>query len=284
MKAFHENRDYNNNIPISCNIIDELNFHAHWHDEVEIIFITKGCLKIGINTDVYEAHSGSFTICCGKDIHYINSVEKSTQAIVLLFKPEILNNSQNEVNNYCLKHKHITPELLTTLNVPLKIIEQIQLDLTTTLIELRNKEPNYEYILKSKILEIVGLIFRYIPTTSSNMLNDTYNYYYIKRMQNILRYLEEHCADDINLDIASSKCNLSKYHFSRLFNNIVGENLPRFINTLRIDKAKKLLKNNDLTISYIALECGFKSIRSFNRTFKKLENISPSNFRHNRNE
>lgn len=284
MKAFHENRDYNNNIPISCNIIDELNFHAHWHDEVEIIFITKGCLKIGINTDVYEAHSGSFTICCGKDIHYINSVEKSTQAIVLLFKPEILNNSQNEVNNYCLKHKHITPELLTTLNVPLKIIEQIQLDLTTTLIELRNKEPNYEYILKSKILEIVGLIFRYIPTTSSDMLNDTYNYYYIKRMQNILRYLEEHCADDINLDIASSKCNLSKYHFSRLFNNIVGENLPRFINTLRIDKAKKLLKNNDLTISYIALECGFKSIRSFNRTFKKLENISPSNFRHNRNE
>lgn len=284
MKAFHENRDYNNNIPISCNIIDELNLHAHWHDEVEIIFITKGCLKIGINTDVYEAHSGSFTICCGKDIHYINSVEKSTQAIVLLFKAEILNDLQNEVKNYCLKHKHITPELLTTLNVPLEIIEQIQIDLTTTLIELRNKEPNYEYILKSKILEIVGLIFRYIPTTSSDMLNDTYNYYYIKRMQNILRYLEEHCADDINLDIASSKCNLSKYHFSRLFNNIVGENLPRFINTLRIDKAKKLLKNNDLTISYIALECGFKSIRSFNRTFKKLENISPSNFRHNRNE
>ena len=58
-----------------------------------------------------------------------------------------------------------------------------------------------------------------------------------------------------------------------------GLTLKQFINQLRIEEAKRLLKNSDLRINEIAYEVGYDNVTHFNRTFKSMTDLSPSNYR-----
>lgn len=60
-----------------------------------------------------------------------------------------------------------------------------------------------------------------------------------------------------------------------------GLTLKQFINQLRIEEAKRLLKNSDLRINEIAYKVGYDNVTHFNRTFKSMTDLSPSNYRKN---
>jgi len=67
----------------------------------------------------------------------------------------------------------------------------------------------------------------------------------------------------------------SPYYISKIFKIQTGEGILDFINSVRIEKAKELLKNNEFTQEIIAEKVGFTNVRTFQRTFKKLEGITP---------
>ena len=77
------------------------------------------------------------------------------------------------------------------------------------------------------------------------------------------------------LDI-SQHLNISPCYFSKLFKSIFGINYRMFLNKMRIDKAESIIKNEDKKIIEVALECGFESIRTFNRVFKSIKGFAPS--------
>lgn len=89
-----------------------------------------------------------------------------------------------------------------------------------------------------------------------------------------LNYTSKICVDDI-----AKFCLCSASHINHTFKKISGKSISRYTNELRIKKAKSLLKNTDLSISEIAAEVGFSETNYFTNTFKKYENISPSQYR-----
>lgn len=64
-----------------------------------------------------------------------------------------------------------------------------------------------------------------------------------------------------------------------LFRDTLGITFNTFINNIRLEKAKLMLKKNDMTVTEIAFECGFGSIRSMNRIFLKQLGCSPTEYR-----
>jgi AraC-like DNA-binding protein len=96
---------------------------------------------------------------------------------------------------------------------------------------------------------------------------------------NAIRYIEENLSNVICLDDIAEKANVSKYHFCRLFKKRVGMSPLRFATCMRIEKAKELLKNDDLTISTAAANVGFNDISSFIKQFKRLTGMTPSSYR-----
>lgn len=72
---------------------------------------------------------------------------------------------------------------------------------------------------------------------------------------------------------------LSQRHFSRRVKSVTGVNTALYIRSLRIKKACELLRDTDLTISEIFVECGFDSANYFSRVFKQVMGMSPSEYR-----
>lgn len=74
-------------------------------------------------------------------------------------------------------------------------------------------------------------------------------------------------------------CSMSKYHFLRVFKQIVGETPLAYRNRIRIEHAKELLKNGYLSISEISQELGFSSPSFFSDAFKSAVGLSPVQYK-----
>lgn len=73
--------------------------------------------------------------------------------------------------------------------------------------------------------------------------------------------------------------NLSAQYTGRLFKKETGVNLVDYINEMRVERAKELLKDARLHISEVAFAAGFNTLQTFNRTFKKMTHQTPSAYR-----
>ena len=92
-------------------------------------------------------------------------------------------------------------------------------------------------------------------------------------------YIRQHYRKDLNLCCIAEYLGLSESYTSRIFNKYMGMNIPAYINQVRIEQAKALLKNTNKKIYEIAQETGYISATSFQIAFKKQEGITPIEFR-----
>jgi len=101
-----------------------------------------------------------------------------------------------------------------------------------------------------------------------------------ERMNNVFQYAMNHFQESISLDEISGKANMSKNAFCRYFKKRTNKTFFQFLIEIRIEHACKLLyKNQDLSISVISELCGFQNIANFNRKFKELKKMTPSDYR-----
>jgi AraC-like DNA-binding protein len=92
-------------------------------------------------------------------------------------------------------------------------------------------------------------------------------------------YINEHLREHIALEETARACGMSVSCFQRAFKQEVGITFNKYINSLRISKARQLLHENNMSMSEIAFACGYTNQYHFTRTFKKLMNTPPRSFR-----
>lgn len=94
-----------------------------------------------------------------------------------------------------------------------------------------------------------------------------------------LQYIDKNFSHELNLERLGQEARLSKYHFSRVFKKHVGMSPMKYVTFVRIQKAKELLRNKDLSVSEIAGEVGFRDLSNFTRHFRRIVQNTPSSFR-----
>ncbi len=94
-------------------------------------------------------------------------------------------------------------------------------------------------------------------------------------------YIEEHVADDIPLATLAELVQLSPYHFCRSFKSSFGIPPHRYHANRRIERAKQLLANRELSVTTIALDVGFGDTSRFSAAFHRLTGQTPSRYRRN---
>lgn len=92
-------------------------------------------------------------------------------------------------------------------------------------------------------------------------------------------FIMENLHNNIGLDEVADHCNLSKYHFSRVFKNQTGETVYSFIKRLKMERSALRIKlEKDKPITDIGLDYGYSS-SNYSSAFKEHHRISPSEFR-----
>src|SRR6202165_5319685 len=101
------------------------------------------------------------------------------------------------------------------------------------------------------------------------------------QQKRVAAYIEEHVADDIPLATLAELARLSPFHFCRSFKESFGMPPRRYHASRRIERAKQLLANRELSVSTIALDVGFCDTSTFTAAFHRLTGQTPTSYRRN---
>ncbi len=139
-------------------------------------------------------------------------------------------------------------------------------------------------ISKDVLLDLMvqELIVRLLQTKAKSFfLTQSDSSFSDSRIGSVIRYIKEHLTDkSITVETLAKKAYMSSSHFHKQFKNTLGISPIDYINSEKIKFAKKLMKENKAyRISEIAYLSGFNSISYFNRQFKKLELMTPQQFK-----
>ena len=92
-------------------------------------------------------------------------------------------------------------------------------------------------------------------------------------------YIQENYSRDISLDDVSSQVNISPYYFSKIFKEETGENFIEYLTRVRIDKAKELLVDENVSVKEAGIQSGYSDPNYFSRIFKKQMDMTPSEYK-----
>ncbi len=259
MHPYYEIRESDKSNHFAIFTVESLTFPAHLHSYVELIYVLNGSVEVSINENDKELRQGDIGVVFPNDVHSYNSNE-SSRSIVLIFSPELIGGYFSGMVNKTLE----TPFFLKG-----SFDESIITLLSMLLVEAKNDN---EYVVKGFLYSIFGkLNVSFIFRECMHMYDTT--------IQKLLKYIGTHFMENITLENTAKELGYSKFHISRVLNNKIGEQFNNYVNRLRINAAEILLVETDMTISNIALECGFESIRNFNRVFKGQVGYTPSSYR-----
>ncbi len=99
--------------------------------------------------------------------------------------------------------------------------------------------------------------------------------YLYRRIVQAKLYMDNHYADNIDLDNIADEAFFSKFHFIRLFKKSYGKTPHNYLTSVRIHQATQLLRTNK-PINEVCFLVGFESVSSFTGLFKRITGLTPS--------
>lgn len=105
---------------------------------------------------------------------------------------------------------------------------------------------------------------------------------YLEAFERAIIYMENHLDEAVSVHEVAKASGYSYYHFTRIFQSILGESIGNYLQKRRLSSAAQKLLYSDRKIIDIAMESGFDSSESFSRAFKSIYQVSPTVYRSNR--
>lgn len=105
---------------------------------------------------------------------------------------------------------------------------------------------------------------------------------YLEAFERAIIYMESHLNEQITVHEVAKASGYSYYHFTRIFQSVLGESIGNYIQKRRLSAAAQKLLYSDSKIIDIAMESGFDSPEAFSRAFKAVYQMSPTVYRRNR--
>lgn len=280
MEAWFEKNLLEPNFPFRL-FMDEGKFPVphHWHDEIEIIYMKEGSVKVGINNNIYNIKEGDILLISSADIHYFLPEGNNGKRTVIQFNLSIFDSffsvmsERKEIRPLFADSKRLSTEWNTS--VKLEMESQIK----GIIEEYNDKAEGYKLALKARLYDLAVLLLRKVPMESRSLEEETKQREALSRLENVFQFVENNHTTDISLEDASKEAGFSVYHFTRFFKQNTGITFGQYLSNFRITKAEWFLMNNQYTITEISNKCGFNSVKTFNRVFKELKGYSPSQYR-----
>ena len=253
-----------------------LTFEMHWHTALEFVMPVAGEYEMIIEGKKQIIHTGEILLLPPKILHSIHSCGKGTLATFLF-------------NMDALKGIRTFKIFSTLLSNPILFSKKTYPAIFDEIHEIMYKICNayFEYgdlreLMIDNLLFKFFIIFgTYNASSIHKNVEDAEERLkkYFTRLTYVVEYIDEHFKENISLDYIVELSTFSKYHFTRIFKEFTSMTFTEYISHKRIDEAIHQLHNSDMSITEIALDVGFENLSRFNKSFKKIMNCSPTQFK-----
>lgn len=256
-----------------------LSLYPHVHPEIEITVITKGKGAFYIDGKEYSVKQGDCIFVSPNKIHLSGSDNQNREASFysLVFLPQFLVSDKEHliytkyVNPILQEKKRISPILdgsQSWHSDVLKLADKIR-DLYFS--------QDTELLCLSSLLELWYHIYKNADTVSSPPENRA-----AFLLKDTLDYLEEHFYEQMTVVSLASRVNLSPSYFSRLFNQYTHTSPIDMLIRIRLNHSTQMLFDESLSVSEIALRCGFNDFSYFCKCFRLRYGCSPGQYKRKR--
>lgn len=233
-----------------------LHWPPHFHQNYEVIYIFEGCVRAVIGGKELFLRPGDFALCLSNEVHQYEPTQKSVAWIgtfsgdyVPAFHKAVSGKSGDTACFHCDE---------TTLQY-----------LKTHL--LYKGTPDF-YRLTAGLNLLCGEYLRQVNLSErSNKENSIIN--------RAADYISQNFRKRLTLSDVTQALGYDYYYFSKNFHALFGVCFNDYLNTLRFNAAAEALLTSDDTITVIALDSGFQSVRNFNEVFQKKAGMTPSQYR-----
>jgi AraC-like DNA-binding protein len=228
-----------------------LAFNLHWHDRIEIIKIKKGNMTIEAYGSTYNLSEGDIALFTPKTAHKGYTDEALAEYDVLMFDIRSFYN-ETPVCKSCFPYFFDGNAKF----------ENVFRDSDTSLCidKICGNEDHNSLEIISLVYQLIFLLFR------KHLLK-------IERepktkIKELIDYIEKNYTEEIDTQSLSQIAGYSEEHFCRKFKSATGITPMTYLKIYRLEQALKMIKENEHTISEIALLCGFSDANYFARCFK----------------
>ncbi len=142
--------------------------------------------------------------------------------------------------------------------------------------EMREKRPYYQEAARSLVkLYLLELIRIREKKSAEGGVEFVGSPHAMAQILPALRFMEEHYAQPLRAKELAGCCGLSEPHFRRVFQDEINMAPMDYLNLVRIQKACRLMSVKDYAMDFVASECGFSSVSTFTRNFRKFLDTTP---------
>ena len=255
----------------------------HCHPEIEILYVREGSGSKYVGDSINSFYPGDITIIGSNTPHvHVCNPEYSdpknrlrSSAICIQFMVDVFEKALSDIPELFKINKFLNDS-----KRGIYFINRTH-DLLVSEIEgLLNKKGMQRLIGLMTILDIMSTSkdIRYL--SSPGFIPMTINSEDKSRMETIFRYVIQNYPDKIFLGEIAELVNLTEHSFCRYFKSRTSKVFSSFVNEVRIGNACKMLIENRDTISQVCYKTGFNYLSNFNRQFKKIKGMTPSEFQH----
>ena len=256
---FYESKNSLRSDPVKTEVGTNFRFPLHLHGSFELITVTEGEMLITVQGRAIPLQVGQAVLVFPNQAHALDTPEESRHLLCIF--------SETQVKAFA---KHVSERIpMDNLFTPSSFyLDRLQ--------ALHNDPTGFkESDLKGLLYSLCGEFDRTAD--------------YVERPNNredllarIFGFVEEHYSKDCSLEALSAYTSYHYVYLSRFFKEQTGISFTDYVNRYRIGEAGYLLKNTDRSILQTAYDCGFESLRSFNRNFKKHLGQTPLQYRKSR--
>lgn len=235
----------------------DLNYPPHLHREAEIVTVISGEIILNVGGSRYGLQPGDSALIQPESIHGYQSC--GCHCLLTIFDPALVPSMHRAMHGgtyESLVWRGVSAEYLHAANC---------------LAEL-NISTDPQTLIKGYLYVMTTLLTAQLPPCQRQPA--AYDGF-----RRILQYVNEQYDQPLTIREAARRFGVSYEHLSRLYRERTGLTFSEHVRMLRMNKAKRLLQETDMTVYDVAVRCGYSSERSFYRAFRAETGKSPRQYR-----
>ena len=240
------------------------NEDLHAHEFCEIMFVLSGMGEVQIGEEIFPIRQGDLLVYNPRVSH--REYTKGNASVEFAFF------GLTDLRIHDLPPDHLLPEGCSPIIHTGDRAQSFQTCFRSLVEEAESKLPYSEVMSGywAKLI-LVGILRQLNRDEQTLVRNDIFS--------RIYTYISENFAHIDSIDTLCRELFVSKYYISHVFKKYAGKPPIHFVTQCRISHAKKLLHETDLPIGEISALCGYTDYTSFFKVFKRLEGITPAQYR-----